>query len=1198
MKKIIFIVIALLTISITAQNENSNKTTNSGNTEEDSGGIQALIIPPDPGDEDTYPWNRDADGDGYGNPNLQIEAATQPPGYVANNSDCDDTDSSVYPGALEVCDGLDNDCDGYTDEGAPSTPFAPTITNNCGSTILTRGTPPSGITWYWQSIPTGKSTSNSSTTVTLTSGTVYYLRARNNTTGCWSSPRNINYTVNTIPSTPSTPTITNNCGSTVLTRGTPPSGETYYWQSSSTGTSTSNSNTTITLTSGTVYYLRARNNTSGCWSSSRTINYTINTLPAIPNTPTITNNCGSTVLTRVTPPSGITWYWQSSSTGTSTSNANTTITLTSGTAYYLRAKNNTTGCWSSSKSISYTVNTVPSIPSSPTITNNCGSTVLTRSTPPAGITWYWQSSSTGTSTSNSNTTITLTSGTEYFLRARNNATLCWSSVRSINYTVTPPTTWYADTDGDSYGDPNVTLSQCTQPAGYVSNGSDYDDSTTNITNIAPQTFYKDIDDDSFGDPNDSVYYSVKPSGYVTNNLDKCPEDYGTNNGCDYYEPNFSNENYIYTRVYQEPILDPLDVLRNKEVSESITYFDGLGRPMQQIGIKQSPDTTDIITHITYDAYGRQDKDYLPYVPIQPGNEGSYRTDDQEGATIAYYNLHYPDELLSGSENPYSKKQFETSPLNRVLKQAAPGEDWRLGNGNEIEFDYKSNDTLEVRLFTVTLSTDNNYTPTLNENGYYLPNMLYKNITRDENHSSTTKNHTTEEFKDKQGRVVLKRTYADMDLNDDGDTNDTGETEVPHDTYYVYDDYGNLTYVLPPKMDGTTNDLATINSQLNDLGYQYKYDKRNRLMEKKIPGKDWEFIIYNLLDQPVLTQDGNGRTKSPDEWIFTKYDAFGRLAYTGRKATDKTRSSYQEDYADDRTKYTQYETKESNYQNLGGVNVYYSNLAIPTGVDEIYTISYYDNYEFDLPTGLSSTVTTGYEQTSASDVTGLATGTKVKVLGTSNWITTITYYDDKGRPIYVYTENEYLGTIDIIENNLDFVGKVKESTTTHKKTGELDIVTVEKFDYDHAGRLLTQTHNINEEGEEILVSNEYDDLGQLVTKGVGGETDQSRLQTVNYTYNIRGWLKNINQDVYSDNDLFNFTIMYNDIADTSKKLFNGNISQTSWNTLSDNTTGNPISTQYTYTYDALNRITSGIDNTTNYNLTNISYDKNGNIMSLE
>ena len=82
----------------------------------------------------------------------------------------------------------------------------------------------------------------------------------------------------------------------------------------------------------------------------------------------------------------------------------------------------------------------------------------------------------------------------------------------------PGTVWYRDADRDGWGS-NQTIQQCTQPSGYVDNHADYDDSTSNITNIAPQWFYKDTDGDGHGVSSDSVFYSHRPSGYVTNTTD-------------------------------------------------------------------------------------------------------------------------------------------------------------------------------------------------------------------------------------------------------------------------------------------------------------------------------------------------------------------------------------------------------------------------------------------------------------------------------------------------------------------------------------------------------------------------------------------------------------------------------------------------------------------------------------------------------
>ena len=58
----------------------------------------------------------DSDGDGFGNENLPVESCQQQDNTVPNNNDCDDTDPSSFPSAEEICDGIDNNCNGEVDE--------------------------------------------------------------------------------------------------------------------------------------------------------------------------------------------------------------------------------------------------------------------------------------------------------------------------------------------------------------------------------------------------------------------------------------------------------------------------------------------------------------------------------------------------------------------------------------------------------------------------------------------------------------------------------------------------------------------------------------------------------------------------------------------------------------------------------------------------------------------------------------------------------------------------------------------------------------------------------------------------------------------------------------------------------------------------------------------------------------------------
>ncbi|QTE21153.1 hypothetical protein [Polaribacter cellanae] len=200
-------------------------------------------------------------------------------------------------------------------------------------------------------------------------------------------------------------------------------------------------------------------------------------------------------------------------------------------------------------------------------------------------------------------------------------------------------------------------------------------------------------------------------------------------------------------------------------------------------------------------------------------------------------------------------------------------------------------------------------------------------------------------------------------------------------------------MIPPKASAQSSITSTV---LAELCYQYIYDHRNRLVEKKIPGKGWESIVYDNLDRPVLTQDAN--LKESKIWLFTKYDALGRVVYTGRyylgANSTETRVTLQNTF-NAKIATQNFETKITMGAGTGFSNTYYSNTNFPDTNLTIWTVNYYDNYNFNLQESTSSV--TSYGVTSTSNVKGLPTDSRVYA-DNNKWITTITYYDDRARPI--------------------------------------------------------------------------------------------------------------------------------------------------------------------------------------------------------
>ncbi len=78
-------------------------------------------------------WHADADGDSFGDASAGTPACRAPSGYLADATDCDDRENTVYPGAAESCDGTDQDCDGVIDDGVESTFYADSDGDGYGS---------------------------------------------------------------------------------------------------------------------------------------------------------------------------------------------------------------------------------------------------------------------------------------------------------------------------------------------------------------------------------------------------------------------------------------------------------------------------------------------------------------------------------------------------------------------------------------------------------------------------------------------------------------------------------------------------------------------------------------------------------------------------------------------------------------------------------------------------------------------------------------------------------------------------------------------------------------------------------------------------------------------------------------------------------------------------------------------------------
>jgi len=596
------------------------------------------------------------------------------------------------------------------------------------------------------------------------------------------------------------------------------------------------------------------------------------------------------------------------------------------------------------------------------------------------------------------------------------------------------------------------------------------------------------------------------------------------------------QNYILQKTFREPGVTLLTLNAQRTIgqeNQTIQYMDGLGRPLQTVQLMASPSYKDIVQHIEYDGFGRESTKYLPYTHSQ-GN-GSYKTGGN-GAVLNFYNKTSGSDIagIVRTDKPFAVTVFENSPLNRIQEQGAPGADWQplaaAGTGHTVKTTYGTNTATGLDVVKLWTVTANGASGSAN----YAAGKLYRTTLRDENTVNTTaRAGSTDEYKDFEGRVVLKRVW---------------ETESKAlNTYYVYDDFGDLRYVLPPAVTATSFTELAADANFEKYIYAYKYDERRRLTNKKIPGKGWEYLVYNNNDQVVFTRDAEQLKRK--EWSFIKYDVFGRVVMTG----------VEKGHEGDNHVYLQQALKDFTgplWEDRGSVMEGYTNNTIPQNTENITVLTaiYYDRYS-DVPN-----IPFSNEASYSKKIKGLEVASKSKILNGNDWLWNVSYYDDYGRVVNQSSTNHLQGK-DVVTNTYSFVGELETSTRVHTpKTGTATTI-VTKNEYDHVGRLIATKERIDSQAEVTLASNSYNEIGQLKATSVGKVgTETAFVNTSTFSYNERGWRTKSSSPKFSQH------LKY---QDGSSPQWNGNISQQLWG---DDAT---LPNTFSYSYDKLNRLLSGV-----------------------
>jgi RHS repeat-associated protein len=663
-------------------------------------------------------------------------------------------------------------------------------------------------------------------------------------------------------------------------------------------------------------------------------------------------------------------------------------------------------------------------------------------------------------------------------------------------------------------------------------------------------------------------------------------------------------NYIRSYDAIEPVQSPTTLvsLSSTNVHLATAYFDGLGRPLQKVYWQASPLGNDMVIPYVYDSLGRQEYNYLSFTSnvAQSGdvtNNGNFKLDPFQEDSV-FSSGQYP-----GESYYYGKVHFEASPLNRPVNTYAPGNNW-VGSARGIGVQYFNN-TLADSVVEWVISNTPGSLPTTDSTTIYPAGKLYKTITTDEN------NHQAVEYKDNEGRLILRKSQVAA-MPSSGPTGWLN-------TYYVYDNVGNLRFVIPPLavqwlVGNSWNFASSGGAQVaTGLCFRYEYDDRDRTIIKKVPGTGEQWRIYDTRDRVVLAQDSNLRVQN--NWLFTKFDQLNRPILTGfyNDGTHNSQSSMQSYLtAQNMAMYETY--NPANYPE------YSLNQSFPVvAFSSVLTVAYYDNYTWMGWYGYTSK-DNSYDSYFAAPSSNypypqaLTQSTQTKGLVTGLWestgpgLLTGTYYDDHSRVIQTKYYN-ITGGIDITTTQYDFVGKPLQTYLRHQKlqntTQTHTINTL--LNYDAQERLKSIYKNIdNAAANQLIDSIQYNELAQMRAKYLG-----NKLDSLIYDYNIRDWTIGINKNYVAGttNHYFGMELGYDKTSSVAPgntyvtPEYNGNIEGVAWKTA-----GSGLNRKYDFTYDDVNRLTGGLfqqntsgsswdSSTVCFSTSGLSYDANGNILSM-